>query len=174
MWRETWETSPLIAGSVHRFLIFLGRFMDHAGRFHWTSIKVVIRQYGFVNGRAYSSRWIEKLLACAVASGWLRRVIRSAPGQPAVYQAVIPAHPGYRPVKIRRRGIRPRRLLAWWRNEGVEPPMPRYRSGKGRGRNLYPRHLRQTQEASGDELGPRASRLRKPMMRSRHDTVCSA
>lgn len=131
MWRETWAESDL-PRSLHRFLSFLGRFIGHGGRFSWTSIKVVIRQYAIDNGRPYSEIWIRKLLQRAVDAGVIRRAVHSAPGQPAVYEAVILGHPGYRPVTVRRRGITPKRLLASFRREtgvmsrrpGHERPVP--------------------------------------------------
>ena len=117
MWREVLAESPL-PRSLHRFLSFLSRFLGHGGRFSWTSIKVVIRQWAIENGRrAYTQRWILALLRKAVDAGLIRRVRYSGPGQPAVYEAVIPGHPGCRPATIRPRGIRPRRLLASFRKD---------------------------------------------------------
>ena len=113
MWQASWPEE--IRPSLHKFLKCISRFLGHGGRFAWTGIRNVIEQFGFVNGRRYTSRWIERLIAEAVDLGLIRRVIHSAPGQPAVYEAVIPDHPGYRPVTVRRRGVRPRRLLAAWR-----------------------------------------------------------
>jgi len=171
MWRETWETSDAIARSLHRFLSFLTRFMEYGGRFSWTSIKVVIQQYAVKNGRPYSSRWIEKLLQAAVRAGLIRRVRGPAPGRAAVYEAVIPGHPGYRPVKVRRRGIRPRRLLALWRHEEEETAM----SGRtGRTRGYADRTLRHVPEATAAGLAAPRDLSGRPMMSSRGDTVCSA
>ena len=138
MWEASWPDH--LQPSLRKFLRCITRFLGHGGRFTWNGIKVVIEQFGFVNGRRYTSRWIERLLAEAVDLGLIRRVIHSAPGQPAVYEAVIPDHPGYRPVKVRRRGIRPRRLLAAWRaTDDYRSPTP----------STHPR-----QPAGGDR-GPR-------------------
>ena len=123
MWEVSWPEN--LRPSLRKFLKCISRFLGHGGRFRWTGIKNVIQQFGFVNGRRYTSRWIERLLAEAAGLGLIRRVIHSAPGQPAVYEAVIPDHPGYRPVKVRRRGIRPRRLLAAWRaTDDYRSPTP--------------------------------------------------
>lgn len=112
MWQVSWPEN--LRPCLRKFLKCISRFLGHGGRFAWNGIKVVVEQFGFVNGRRYSTRWILELLAEASELGLIRRVRHSAPGQPAVYEAVIPGHPGYRPVKVRRRGVRPRRLLAAW------------------------------------------------------------
>ena len=123
MWEVSWPEN--LRPSLRKFLKCISRFLGHGGRFAWTGIRNVIEQFGFVNGRRYTSRWIERLLAEAVDLGLIRRVIHSAPGRPAVYEAVIPDHPGYRPVKVRRRGVRPRRLLAAWRaTDDYRSPTP--------------------------------------------------
>jgi hypothetical protein len=140
MWRATWDGEQIGASQpLRRFLPVLCRFLSGPGRFQWTGISVVNEQFGRSMGRRYTSRWIEKLMAQAVRLGLIRRVRHSAPGRPAVYEAVIPDHPGYRPLAIRRRGIRPRRLLARWRGQEAlcdplpfeirEPPAPAPRGG---------------------------------------------
>ena len=162
MWREVLAESPL-PRSLHRFLSFLSRFLGHGGRFSWTSIKVVIRQWAIENGRrAYTQRWVLALLRKAVDAGLIRQVIHSAPGRAAVYEAVIPGHPGYRPLTIRRRGIRPRRLLASFRKEGGSMPRGTGVYVPRRDRVSHPEKFRQPLNDPG-----------RPVMQARHGGLCA-
>lgn len=102
----------------------MSRFITHGGRFDWSGIGVLIQQFSLAAGHRYTQRHVLRLLAEAVSLGLIRRVRHSAPGRPAVYEAVIADHPGYRPVKVRRRGLRPRRLMAAWRRETVPAEQP--------------------------------------------------
>lgn len=119
MWRASWESDIPLTRTSRSFLSCMSRFVTHGGRFNWSGIGVLIQQLSQQNGRPYTQRHVLRLLAQSVALGLIRRVRHSAPGRPAVYEAVIPDHPGYRPVKVRRRGLRPRRLMAAWRREAV-------------------------------------------------------
>lgn len=117
MWRASWNGDDSLTRSGKSFLSCLSRFMTHGGRFEWTGIGVLIQQLGQDAGRTYTQRHVLRLLAWAVTRQLVRRVRHSAPGRAAVYEAVIPDHPGYRRVSVRRRGLRPRRLMAAWRRE---------------------------------------------------------
>lgn len=117
MWRAVWTDDDSLTRSNRTFLACLSRFITHGGRIEWTGIGVLIQQLGADAGRRYTQRHVLRLLAWAVEAGLIRRARHSAPGRPASYEAVIPDHPGYAPVKVRRRGVRPRRLLARWRAE---------------------------------------------------------
>lgn len=124
MWRAVWNDDDSLTRSNRTFLGCLARFITHGGRIEWTGVGVLIQQFGAVTGRSYTQRHVLRMLAWAVERGLIRRVRYSAPGRPAVYEAVIPDHPGYAPVKVRRRGVRPRRLLAAWRSERPEAARP--------------------------------------------------
>lgn len=117
MWRALWADNEILTRREQLFLSCLCRFITHGGRIEWSGIGVLIQQFGSMAGRSYTQRHVLRLLAWAVERGLIRRARHSAPGRPALYEAVIPDHPGHAPVKVRRRGLRPRRLLAAWRSE---------------------------------------------------------
>jgi hypothetical protein len=119
MWNATWRDS-LLTRTEHIFLDCLSHFLGADGLLRWTSIKVVKEQFERMIGRRCSTNWIDKLFMRTAEDGVIAREIHSAPGQPAVYRAVIPDHPGGRPVSIRRRGISPRRLLASFHREASD------------------------------------------------------
>lgn len=117
MWRAEWDDDDSLTRAQRAFLACLSRFVSHGARIEWTGIGVVIEQFSSTAGRPYTQRHVLRLLAWATGRGLIRRARHSAPGRPALYEAVIPGHPGYAPARVRRRGIRPRRLLARWRAE---------------------------------------------------------
>lgn len=116
MWRAEWADDETLTKSERLFLGCLSRFITHGGRIEWSGIGSLIQQFSADAGRRYTGRHVLRLLARCCGLGLIKRARHSAPGRPALYEAVIPGHPGHRHVKVRRRGIRPRRLLASWRS----------------------------------------------------------
>ena len=117
-WRAAVErAAPTKAQRVFLLEVLLPTLRRY-GQFAYKGIGALQKAYAWVRGREiYTQRHILRLLRECTDLGLIREIISPAPGRHAAYEAVIPGQGPSRPMIVRRRGIRPKRLLAAWRSE---------------------------------------------------------